>query len=369
MKLLRSFFLIFTLFSGLGNAFSQTLEGYIYDKKKETPLQSATVYIDGTTISTLTNDEGYFKLDSRGNTQSDLVISYIGYFTARIGNPFQYKKIKTFLEEDAINMDEVFIGKGPFSRKRMMKVFKEQFLGTSRAGSSCSILNEDDINLYYDTDTNVLSASSRNPIKIENSYLGYEVNFDLVDFMVKYKVRSLENNYLDKSYFSGTTFYKDISKSKNADKKRMDVFLGSSTHLMQAIANKSWDKEKFKFFVDKFQVNPKEYFKVTDTLGIKKIKIIKEPTIKIEKYTLKVVNFTDSSKKNSVQFEEKKIPFNVLYDGKKQSIVDFLSKEYYVDANGNFFPFYEVLFGGYIGTLKAGDMLPMDYFQSIKGSQ
>lgn len=365
---MKKILLVFLLFC-FGNSFSQILEGYIFDKNSETPLQSATVYLDGTTISTLTDSEGYFKLNSKGNVKSDLVISYIGYKTARLANPFQYKKIKTFLEEDAIGIDEVVIGKSPFTRKSMMKAFKNQFLGSTKAASSCKILNEDDINLYYDIDTNILSATSRNPIKIKNNYLGYEVNFDLVDFTLEFKVRSLDMHYLAKSYFAGTTFYKDISKPKKSDAKRREAYLGSAIHFMNTVANESWKEEKFGLYVDKFPSDPKEYFRISDTLGIKKITVLKTPITKMEQGKDKGFTFTSNSTSEPLKIGEKKIYFNVLYDGKKQSIVDFVSKEYYVDANGNYSPFYDVMFGGYIGTLKAGDMLPTDYFQTIKAQK
>ncbi|RRJ93587.1 carboxypeptidase-like regulatory domain-containing protein [Flavobacterium macacae] len=348
------------------NVFSQTLEGTIYIKGTEIPLQSANVYLDGTTIATTTNDQGYFKIDSRGNTKSDLVISYIGFLTTRIPYPSQQKKRIIFLEEDAIAIEEVVIGRGPFSRKSMLKAFREQFLGTSKAALSCKILNEDDINLYFDIDTNILSATARNPLKIKNSYLGYEINFDLVDFQVKYKVQSLSSFYIQNSMFAGTTFYKDLSKKNKAAKKRKDTYLGSSPHLMYAIAQENWQKEKFKLFVDRFQVDPKEYFQVKDTLDMKQISIIKEPMMKVEKVKKNAVNFIDTSKPQVVEYEDKKAYFQILYDGNLQSIADFGTKLFYVDENGNYDAFYNILFGGYMGSLKAGDMLPSDYFQTIK---
>lgn len=366
MKSLSGNLLLLLLFFCFGNTFSQTLEGYIYDKKSENPLQAATVYLDGTTVSSLTDENGYFKLDSKGNTKTDLVISYVGYVTSRINNPFQYKKIKTFLEEDAIAIDEVVVGKSPFTRKSMMAAFKTQFLGTSKAALSCKILNEDDINFYYDIDTNILSATSRTPLKIKNSYLAYEVNFDLIDFAVEYKVRSLDRHYIAKSYFAGTTFYKDLSKKDNARKKRNEAYLGSSTHFMYAVAHDAWQKEKFQLYVDKFPVSPSAYFKISDTLGFKKVTVIKNAMAKVPKMKLTSTHFTDASKAEVTEYEDKKTYFNILYDGKKQSIADFVSKEFLVDMYGNYTPFYDVMFGGYISTLKAGDMLPTDYLETLK---
>lgn len=372
MKLMPRFFYFLMLFFWFGTSFSQKVEGSIFDKITKKPVQAATVYLDGTTISTLTDENGYFKLDSKGNTKPDLVISFIGYSTSRINNPFQYQKIKTYIEEDAIAIDEVFIGKGPFSQKQMMKVFKQFFLGTSKSASSCKILNEDDVYLFFDTETNFLTATSRSPLKIVNNYLDYEVNFDLVDFEIKFNSRTLNPLAVKSSSFAGTTFFTDISKNDKIAEKRKKIYLGSATHLMQTIANESWETEKFMLVVDKFKVNPKDYFKVSDTLGIKKIVLLKDAMTRVPKVNMQRKNPID---KNSIQtievteYVEKKDYFTILYDNHNQSLADFISKEYFVDENGNYSPFYGVVFGGVIGAQKMGEMLPTDYFQTINQSK
>jgi len=364
----RSLILFLSLFC-ISSIYSQTLEGYIYDKLSEKPLSGATVYIDGTTISSSTNEDGYFKINGSGNKNSVLVVSFVGYITSRIENPFQYKKIKTFLDEDLITMAEVVIGKSIFTRKSMLKAFRENFLGTSEAGLSCKIENEDDINLFFDEETKTLSATSRTPLKVINKNLGYEVFFDLVDFSVEYNEAKLSPFYVRKSSFAGTSFYKDISKSKKAAKKRQESFLGSATHLMMTIANESWQKEKFGLYVDRFPVDPKEYFKVKDTLGVKKVTLVKEPVKNTPIYKMHVgeIDFKNPIQPEIIGYEDKKVNFNILYDGKKQSVADFLEKEFIVDENGNYSPVYLAFFGGYLGTQKLGDMLPSDYYQTIKG--
>lgn len=358
----NTFLFIFLLFYGV--SFSQILEGTILDKNTSKPIASATVYLDGTTISTLTDENGVFTINSRGNTKPDLVISYLGYVTTRVNNPFQYKKIKALLEEDSIAINEVFIGKGPFTQKQMMKAFRYHFLGNSEAGSSCKILNEDDLYFFFDVETNVLSATAQSPLKIVNKHLGYEVNFDLVDFEVKFEARTLNPFSAKSSLFSGTTFFTEIAQGKKVDHRRINAYLGSSTHFMKTVANNSWEKDVYKLYVDKFPADPKEYFKVTDTLGLKKIKILKDPMKRVQKVNIsKGLNEITAEKG---KFEQKKDFFIVMYQGELQSAVDFSAKEFLVDQNGNYSPFYGVVFGGYIGSLKAGDMLPADYFQNLK---
>ena len=348
IKFFKALLCLFVLFSSIKNH-AQLIEGRIFDRTTKESLPGATVYLDGTSLSTITDGEGNFRLNLQ-NQKTTLVIRFIGYVTFKIENPGAYvdQKLNILLVEESIHLDEVVIGKGPFSRRQMMKVFKEQFLGESKAGSSCSIENEQDIILFYDVTNNTLHASARNPLRIQNKYLDYFVNFDLEDFKVDYNFKSLQKYNQVSSYFSGTTFFKDLKKRKNAEKRRSETFYGSAQHFAYTLAYAAWEKEKIRLFVNGFQVNPQEYFKVIDTLGIKKVTLIKQPQ--------KVVPSLTSRKTN----------FNILYQKDKQSIIEFVDKVIYVDANGNYNPIYGILYGGYIGTLKAGDLLPVDYFQNSK---
>ncbi|PKW20320.1 carboxypeptidase-like regulatory domain-containing protein [Flavobacterium lindanitolerans] len=373
MNFFKNLFTIIVLLISFQGAYSQVLEGHVYDMQNNA-LQAATVYLDGSTVATTTDAEGYFRINGNANSRATLIVSYMGYKTIRLENPFQHKKIKVLMEEDAITMPEVVLQKGPFTRKEMMKAFKEQFLGNTDAGSSCKILNEDDINLYYDIATNTLNATSHKPIKIKNSYLGYEVFFELADFNVVYRRRSLSSFSIDKSYFSGTTFYKVLSESKKTDKRRLASYLGSTSHFVNTIANESWDKEKLALFVDGFKVDPKKYFEVSDTLGFKKITVLKEPMQQVPIYkkefpetARKGKTITIGSKPEITGYNEVEVPFNVLFDNKHQSLADFTEKVIFVDENGNYSPVYGVMVGGYMSSLKVGDMLPTDYYQSVKG--
>lgn len=365
-KIILLFLFIFSSNASL----AQLLEGTVVDSKTNETLPGATVYLDGTTISTITDANGYFKIYTKGSNAS-LVVSFVGYSTYRLDNTPQYanKKLKVLLVEESIHLDEVVIGRGPFSRKQMMRVFRQEFLGESKAGRSCKILNEDDIVLYFDVTNNTLNASSRNPLKIINKHLDYEINFDLEELKVYYNYKTLDKFNQSRSFFAGTTFYKDVSKNNKANKKRKEAFQGSATHFVLTLANNEWIKEDIRLFVEGFQVNPNEYFKVEDTLGLKKVTLIKQPQkavgeIKVQETLNNTMRISKTKKDKFI-----KSNFNILYDRKEQSIVDFIEKVIYVDKNGNYSPIFGILYGGYIGTLKAGDMLPSDYYQTIKEMQ
>jgi hypothetical protein len=46
--------------------------------------------------------------------------------------------------------------------------------------------------------------------------------------------------------------------------------------------------------------------------------------------------------------------------------MDFETDAIYVDLIGNFIPLSGVLFAGYLGSLRAADLLPLEYLEILK---
>lgn len=356
------------------SAYAQMVSGFVFDQNSGLSLPGATVYQDGTTNVTTTDENGKFTLDSKG-LENALMIRYIGYHTKRVDHPLQFegKIIKLFLNEQSTALDEVTIGKeGTFTRREMLRAFREQFLGTSVAASRCKINNEDDLILKYNVSKKTLTATSRKPLQITNNHLEYEISFDLAELVTTYKnIESLNAHFVSNSYFSGSTFYTDISRSDKVNKKRLETFYGSTVHFMRALAYGNLEEEKWEIYVDNKTISPEAYFEITDTLQYKKIKLIKNP----ERLALKSIGeegyaranrFTTQGKVDSTAMVRKPDYFMPYYHRRKRSVMEFLTSTIYVDANGNFTPIYGVIFGGYLGSLKAGDLLPIEYFQTIK---
>ena len=348
-------FLLFLLSSVMIHA--QSITGYVMDEAEKKPLEGAFVYLDGTTISASTDAKGFFELKAPAPINALLVVNYMGFERYMLENPFDLKSpVTVYLKEKHITLNEVVINKKTiFTRKQMLKAFKDNFLGQTLNGSSCEIENEDDIRLSYDTHGNVLLAHAEKPLIITNKKLGYRVVFDLVDFKTYYKMRSVKNIDVNSSFFSGTTAFIDKSGKENVGEKRKKAYLGSPTHFLRTIASDSWEKEGFVLYDDKIPVNSADYFKVTDTLNLKKVQVSfpkhKQPDIML-------VSGKPLPKSKSLR--NKKL--TVLYKGKLQSFITFDRGVFYIDENGLFIPIDEIYFGGYMGVIKAGDMLPADYW-------
>ena len=100
------FILIFSI-----NAFSQTeLKSKVVDFITYLPLENASIYIDKSTIGTISNTDGRFVLSVPKELESDtLVISSIGYKSFKILVSEFVNDEDIFLEEDIASLDEILI--------------------------------------------------------------------------------------------------------------------------------------------------------------------------------------------------------------------------------------------------------------------
>lgn len=104
------------------NDFKQ-YEGAVIDAKTNKPLVFATIAVEGTNISTITNTEGNFLLKVPNSINSGTVlVSFIGYTTKKIVlTKLKNKKNKISLETSALQLSEVDIN----SPKDAKALFKE----------------------------------------------------------------------------------------------------------------------------------------------------------------------------------------------------------------------------------------------------
>lgn len=316
-------------------AFSQTIQGVVLDQKTQEPIESASVYFDNTTIGTSTNANGAFSIASVESITSPLIISFLGYQNVIISDYSTTKTYKILLVEDLNTLDQVVINADDGMPKAIkLQQFKKQFLGFSDNAKSCTILNEEDLILSYNAELNQLSASSRKPIIIKNNNLQYLVNFDIRDFEIIYHHVDLEFKRLSiKSVvYTGTSFYQLLknTNSRKAIKLRDKTYKGSVLHFMRALSKQQLKDEGYQIFNNGFKVDPYKYITViaNDNSASVAVKLLKR--------------------------------LNILYK-KRQSVIECMVDEFYIDQYGNHSPINQVLFGGDMGNQRIGDSLPFDY--------
>ena len=116
MKYPKSKILLFTVL-GLcfGSLSAQTeIKGKVVDFMTYLPIESASVYVQNSTIGTISNVDGKFQLSIPREYQNDtLVISSIGYKSFKTALPDYDPSMDVFLEEEIASLDEVVIVSDP----------------------------------------------------------------------------------------------------------------------------------------------------------------------------------------------------------------------------------------------------------------
>jgi len=333
------YFLFFCCLLSL-NVFSQTIKGVIYDEQKQ-PVPGAELYLDGTSLWTVSNDNGQFELNAEQKINTKLVVNYLGYTSQIIINPFEQDFITIHLVPKETKLKEVTIkSKEVFKRDEKFQVFCEQFLGTTDAGKSCKILNKEDLDFFYNTKSNRLIVSSEVPIRILNQALGYEIEFSLKKFYINFRYKSIKSQDVIAWMIMGTTAYKDLTtpdKSYTAARKKS--YSGSQMQFYRKLIHHKLGTNNFKLLKNGRLCNPDDYFTIADNNG-----------------------YYDVSLKNSTSkaAEPFKQSFTLEYQGKTSEIT-FNTPAFTIDNLGNNSAFGEINFTGEISKNRAGDLLPLDY--------
>lgn len=332
----RTIVVMYFLLFVVGSVSSQSLKGIVLDQKTNLPIESAAVYFDGTSIGTSTNATGEFKIELVQGVTSPLIISFLGYKKTILSAYDSGKFYKILMSEDLNTLDEVVISTDDgMSRELKLNYFRREFLGSSKNGQSCKILNESDLILRFNEKTHTLTANAKKPVQVENDNLRYRVAFDIQDFEIVYNYNdSLQRFRGIKSVtYTGSTFYSDLDSvnSKRTLKKRDKVYEGSVLHFMRALSKEQLKEEEYQIFKGSFMVPTYKYITVTPV---------------------------ENSSNVMVNISERLI---ILYDKKRQSIIEVNADGFFIDPFGNYAPIANALFGGDMGAQRIGDSLPFDY--------
>lgn len=339
------------------------------------------VYVDGSSISTYTNSEGNFSL-TIPNGNYNLVFRKENYQNYFIPINASQTNLQIKLTENAVALEEaVIVSMTEDEWKYYFGIFKQNFLGRNEAAKKCEILNPKAVRFRFDQEKNKITATAREPIIISNPYLGYKLEYDLVEFFIDYK-----SNY---NYMAGTVLFTEMkgnnSKQKRWIKNRQESYYGSIMHFMRSLYKQELKENGFVInrlirqenpSYKKYQENLKKSMESGETLNIG------NPPPKIIQTLIKAEVPYDSLiiKSNETVF----MNFEGLYDvefihekedmgyvskvkgqsliGNQTSVIQLIGdKIVEIVVNGNFYPPADFLTEGYFTWEKNANLLPLDY--------
>ena len=332
-----------------GNLSAQILTGIVLNTENREPVIGAHVYLEGSSLFDVTNADGRFEIVVHSVVNVPLVISHITCQPAIIPNPFTSLPDTIFVKEQEYLLSEIVVQASKYTRQEMLRVFRRIFLGTSSTAASCVIENEDKIELWYNNLTFTLSVECDVPISIHNRYLGYRLYVTLIDFEAEFSNRGIKATEPVIKYQCSIIFEDLASDNRRIAGRRMNTFIGSSSHFLRALTNNTLDQSGYELFdSDEKDANLlTSCFTLTDA----------------EDFTKVVINIDPNLQSQTLYFGYPSL--GRLYasrnKGAETTEIVFFTTTFYINAWGLLSQPNDLLFIGHMGSLRFGDRLPVNY--------
>lgn len=249
----KSALFLLLAFLGLFNfVFAQTgtITGLVKDAETGETLPFCNVFVNNTTISTVTDLEGNFVLSGLEPGPLELGFSFMGYVaeTRKVTlNPGGSVTVNLSLKPFATELSDVEIkASRDKTWERDLRKFQNLFIGIDDAAAKTQILNPWVIDFPAATEKGAFVAKADLPIEIENQYLGYKITFNLNEFF------DSPTNYR----IVGAARFEEMKPTSDSerstwDKNRADVYRKSPMNMFRAILSGNQEREGFYLYGDK----------------------------------------------------------------------------------------------------------------------
>ncbi|MEQ1553587.1 MAG: carboxypeptidase-like regulatory domain-containing protein [Ferruginibacter sp.] len=338
-----------------------TITGKVVNDSNSLPMAAASVFAQNTTLGTVTDNEGNFKL-TLPNGGYDLIISFTGFVTesVRISANDITEKIQIKLKEKNKNLESVAIISTNEVKDGFAKYgtfFKDEFIGNSTNSEFCSIQNIDVLHFFFSKKKNKLKVTATAPLIIKNNALGYIIKYELDSFIHEFKTET--------TAYTGYPLFEnmegDSAQMQQWYNTRQEAYKGSMLHFMRSIYNKNLIEQAFEI---QFVVNvmgKSEGIKLKDiypALNYSKDDSAQLVEILPNQNNLAILYYAAKPsakylKENPDEFKEFKLSQLNFKPG--ESIV--------IEQNGFFYNQNDITTTGYWAWDKMAELLPYDYIE------
>lgn len=222
-----------------------TLTGDITNAADGQPLPFASVYLNGSTRGTTTDEKGHFSLPDVPFGSIELVVSYTGFSAVR--QSMRITEIRPLAVAIALSplanqlTDVVVKAQKDKAWLRQVRQFERALFGSGSFAGSCVLVNPDV--LSFAEAGRILMAEARAPLVIDNQALGFRLTYTLTGF----------RSQPERVTFGGTTLFEAITpaspkQAKQWQRNRQEAYKGSLRHLLASLAMGTYEKEGFLVF-------------------------------------------------------------------------------------------------------------------------
>lgn len=222
------------------------LVGRVVDASTHSPLVDAHVFIASSTIGTVTDGAGRFRLPRVPIGANTVYVSMVGYAPARIDSLFRRNVTYTVtfsLEPVVVEGPEIMVtGERDPKWRRSLRKFERLFIGESPNAAECTIENPEV--LSFDTRWwGKITARASEPLVITNRALGYRITYYLEEFEAAGGTIR----------FDGEPLFEPLQPPDSATARkwrdgRRKAFAGSFRHFMLSLLRDTYLEEGFRVY-------------------------------------------------------------------------------------------------------------------------
>lgn len=241
MRLLLLFFLApFFLFAQQKYALLGSVS-----EKGAISIPGANVFIEGTTMGTQTDAQGYFSLKNVPAGRHRLVASIVGYLPkiVFIELPGKTTEFNFTLEEDNKTLAEVrVVGSQDKTWEKQFRAFEKGFLGERFNRKEAYITNREVVDFTENEDA--FTATAAQPLQIVNNKLGYKITY----FMSNFEKTSSLTAYKGLASFEKLVA-EDAKQERRWKRNRVEAYEGSVKHFIKALVENRLEEEGFNAYL------------------------------------------------------------------------------------------------------------------------
>ncbi|MCX6141636.1 MAG: carboxypeptidase-like regulatory domain-containing protein [Ignavibacteriales bacterium] len=220
-----------------------TLTGRVLDDSTGAPIEKVNVYIANSTLGSPTDEHGVFRIRNVPVGTHELVASIVGYvlnmsFISLTDSSQRVIEIR--LKPRVLELGPVeVVGADPAVWRKDLARFTESFFGKGPNADQCRFVNPEILSFTTDW-SGTFEAQATEPLRIENMGLGYEVELQLITFVVGPRWLT----YGWRAFFREIPSLDDDQRAE-WQKSRMKAYKGSLRHFFASLVNGCSEKEGF----------------------------------------------------------------------------------------------------------------------------
>jgi hypothetical protein len=359
----------------VGQPLYGSISGYILDQSTKNPVENANIYLSNTMVGTASNNSGNYRIERIPVGVYTIIISCVGYelYTQKVDIENNREiQLNAAINKKIYELPTILIETEEESKwHKNYEIFFSEFVGTNSNASKCKIIDPYKIDFYVDEEGR-LYAESKEPVKIINQALGYEIIYFLEYF----------EHYDGTTKFNGLPVFNEVD-TNDIDMKniwqynRLKTYCGSVNHFLAASARdydnyQSASTNEDSIFnlslLDQFGFKVLEVN--TDDIVYNKQKparLIQSPEFifNSEVADQKIISFNEMIQINYLKKMEEEEYLKFLGVNRfPQHITSFLrlhSPWVQFDTKGRYYDKFQLELLGYWAFSRVADMLPYEY--------